>query len=38
VSKNNYTVATDTKYIIVTSFVMAKRKSLVKEKFPSGIS
>jgi hypothetical protein len=32
VSKKNYIVATDTKYIIATSFVVAKRKSLVQKK------
>jgi hypothetical protein len=33
VIEKNYTVATDTKYIIVTSFVMAKTKSLAKKNF-----
>jgi len=32
VSKKNYTVATDTKYVIMISFVMAKRKSLARKK------
>jgi len=38
VSKKNYIVAADTKYVIVTSFVVAKRKSLAEKKNPSGIS